>query len=379
MRELKKLLSDLIAIPSVNPMGFDRSGQEYLEAHLAEYVARFLRKMRVDVEVREVFPQRPNVVGYVDAHAKETILLEAHMDTIPVDNMTIEPFKPVIKAGKVFGRGSCDTKASLAAILLAVKQLLNSRKRLSRNVIIAAVCDEEYGLNGTRAILKDGRKMHYAIVGEPTGLEIVNEHKGVMRWRMTVHGKSAHSAYPQDGINAIFHAGILLNRLNQHAQDLLSGRRHPTLGTPTLSVGTIVGGQSVNTIPNECTIEIDRRTLPRETPASVLARVRRLIPRSIHCIISKPHLVVPGLDGEENEELVRILRDAIRGCNLAPVLRSARYVTDASLYAAKGIPAVVFGPGRIEQAHAEVEFVRLREVERAVEVYKKLLTSSSDR
>jgi len=374
--ELTKLLADLVAIPSINPMGRDRAGGEYLEENLAQHVFHYLTRHKIDVEIQHVFPGRPNVLGFVDVGACETMLLEAHLDTVPVDNMSIDPFDPVVKEGKLFGRGSCDTKASLAAILLSVKSLLASRNRLFRNIIIAAVCDEEYGLSGTKAIVKKGRKIHYAIVGEPTGLEIVNCHKGVVRWRMSVHGKSAHSAYPQQGVNAIFHMAPLLEALERHSGDLLGGRRHRMLGSATLSVGIIEGGQSVNTVPNLCTIEIDRRTLPGETATAITKTIKRIVPRSIRFSMARPHLVVPGLESQKNRILVRMLKGAFHKCGREVRIHGARYVTDASLYAARGIPSVVFGPGRIEQAHSEREFVRLSEVRAAVDIYRALLTGN---
>ncbi len=377
MKELTRLLADLVAIPSVNPMGRDRNGPEYLEKNVAEYVSNFLNRQRIDVQVQQVFPGRPNVIGHIEIGARETILLEAHMDTIPVDNMTIDPFDPVVKGRKLYGRGSCDTKSSLAAILFAVKEVLKTRRRLTRNVIVAAVSDEEYGLNGTKALLKQGWKFHYAIVGEPTRLEVINCHKGVIRWRMSTLGKSAHSAYPQHGVNAIFSMGRLLEALEQHAENLIAAKAHPMLGTATLSVGIIEGGHSVNAVPNSCTIEIDRRTLPGETADSVLKKIRRAVPRSVRHSISKPHLVVPSLSEKQSWKVVELLRDAFRenGKNLK--VHGARYVTDASLYAAKGIPSAVFGPGRIEQAHSEVEYVNLHEVEEAALIHSALLTNSS--
>jgi len=374
--ELTKLLAELVAIPSINPMGRNRSGPEYQEENVAQHVLHYLRRHKMDVELEHVFPGRPNVLGFVDIGARETMLLEAHLDTVPVDNMAIDPFDPVVKRGKLFGRGACDTKSSLAAILFSVKSLLASRKRLSRSIIIAAVCDEEYGLSGTKAVLKNGRRIHYAIVGEPTGLEIINCHKGVVRWRMSVQGKSAHSAYPQQGVNAIFHMAHLLEALERHSQDLLNGKPHRMLGTATLSVGIIEGGQSVNTVPNLCTIEIDRRTLPGESTAYIMKTIEQLVPSSIRYSMARPHLVVPGLDSQQNRVLVSLLRAAFHSCGRKPRIHGARYVTDASLYAAKGIPSAVFGPGRIEQAHSEREFVRLSEVRTAVDIYGALLTGS---
>jgi acetylornithine deacetylase/succinyl-diaminopimelate desuccinylase family protein len=376
MDEVTKLLAELVAIPSINPMGRNRSGPEYSEESVAQRVSNYLKRHRIDVEIQHVFPGRPNVLGFVEIGAPETILLEAHMDTVPVDNMVIDPFDPVLKSDMLFGRGACDTKASLAAILFSVKSLLASRKRLSRNIVIAAVCDEEYGLSGTKAVLKSGRRFHYAVVGEPTGLEIINCHKGVVRWRISVKGKSAHSAYPQQGVNAIFHMARLLEALERHAQSLVNGRRHPMLGSATLSVGIIEGGQSVNSVPNLCTIEIDRRTLPGESTASIMKTVQRLVPRSIRYSMARPHLEVPGLSTERNRPLVSLLKGAFGRNRRTARIRGARYVTDASLYAAKGVPSVVFGPGRIEQAHAEREFVRLSEVRSAVDIYLALLTSS---
>jgi len=374
MDELTRLLADLVAIPSVNPMGRDVAGEQYFEEMVGEFVYHYLARLCVDLERQKVHPHRFNILGFIDVRARETVLVESHLDTVPVDNMSIPPFDPVVKNGKLYGRGSCDTKSSLAALLYSLKKVLASPGKLKRNLFVAAVCDEEYTLSGTRALLKNKPKADYAIVGEPTALEIVNTHKGVVRWKIHTLGKSAHSAYPQRGVNAVYAMAKVLAALEHHNQRLVNGKRHDILGTPTLSVGVIHGGQSVNTVPDRCTIEVDRRTLPSEGPDSVLKQVKDILPKSVRWRMSKPDLFVPGLDGEGSDHVVTHLEEAMRAAGIRPKIGAANYVTDASLYAAKGIPAVVFGPGRIGQAHAEVEYVRLREVEEAARVYEAVFT-----
>ena len=267
---LVRLLSDLVAIPSVNPMGRGKGGTGYSEADVAACVAAFMRSHRMDVRVSEVSPGRPNVTGYVDAGAEKTLLLEAHLDTVQADAMTIPSFTPEVRDGKLYGRGSCDTKGSLAAFLYGVSSALGAGGRLRFNVVILAAADEEYQFTGARHAVAQGLKADFGIVGEPTLLRIVRAHKGVTRWRLRTKGLAAHSAYPERGENAIYAMGHVLVALEEYALALRGTTPHPILGVPSLSAGVIEGGEAVNIVPESCTVEIDRRTLPGESTEQVL-------------------------------------------------------------------------------------------------------------
>ncbi|HMK38264.1 MAG TPA: M20/M25/M40 family metallo-hydrolase, partial [Bacteroidota bacterium] len=267
---LVRLLADLVACASVNPMGRGKSGRQYREEDVADCVNGYLRSHGVDTSVSEISPGRPNVTGFVDAGAEKTLLLEAHTDTVHADSMTIPPFSPEVRNGRLYGRGSCDTKGSLAAFLHGLCSLLDGGGKLAYNVIILAAADEEYQFTGALHAVAHGLKADFAVVGEPTGLRIVRAHKGVTRWRIVTRGLAAHSAYPERGKNAIYAMARVLQRMEAHGDALRAASPHPLLGSPSLSVGVIEGGEAVNVVPDRCVAEVDRRTLPGESAGEVL-------------------------------------------------------------------------------------------------------------
>lgn len=371
---LVSLLADLVAIPSVNPMGRGKTGPEYSEAAIAGFVASYLRRHGVDVETSEVTPGRPNVIGHIDAGQSSTLLLEAHLDTVHVDTMTIPPFAPDVKEGRLYGRGSCDTKGSLASFLYAICSMIHAGRKLRHNVVIAAVADEEYQFSGAKHAVARGLKADMGIAGEPTNLRIVRAHKGVTRWRIETRGRSAHSAYPDRGLNAIYAMGHVLTRLEEHARALAATPPHPVLGHATLSVGVIEGGQTVNTVPDRCVIEIDRRTIPGETTDSVLGPVRELL-RDVKCWeIIPPHLAVDGMDVAATSPVVAMLSSAVKDITGNVVVEAAHYATDAGIYNKAGIPTVVFGPGDIARAHTESEYIELEQLRAASDIIRRLMS-----
>ncbi len=367
------LLSDLVAIPSVNPMG--RTGGAYGEGELAGYVLEYLRRSGVDAVRDEFLPGRPNVTGRIDVGAPATVMLEAHLDTVHAERMEIPPFSPEVREGRLYGRGACDTKGSLAAFLHASTSLLKRPGALRHNVVLAAVADEEYLFTGARRLIEQKVNVDYAIAGEPTRLRVVRAHKGVTRWKIVTRGKAAHSAYPEAGENAIYTMAQVVQRMETHAADLLAGKPHPLLGTPTLSVGVIEGGQTVNIVPDRCWIDVDRRTLPGETTETVLAPIRRLLAEVEGATLEGPYLAVAGMEIPESSPIVRLLANAISEERGDATVESAQYATDAGIYNGAGIPAVVFGPGDIARAHTSNEFLELSELESAASIITRFLTA----
>ena len=375
MDAVTKLLSDLVAIPSMNPMGRGRIGKEYCEQSVAEFVAGVMRKASIDAELQQVFPGRPNVVGYVSAGAQETLMLEAHLDTVLADSMLIDPFDPVVRDGRLYGRGACDTKGSIAAFLQAVVNLLKAGKGMRYNVLLLFVSDEEYHFAGAQYAARQGLKADFGIAGEPTQLRIVRAHKGVTRWKIFTKGVAAHSAYPERGKNAIYAMAKVVDRLQQYAIALSTVRPHQLLGTPSLSVGVIEGGQAVNVVPDHCWIEIDRRTLPGETVQNVLKPIKYLLSGFEECEIQEPHLCVAGMEVAEHAPIVERLTQAVTSVCGEAIVEAAHYATDAGIYNSIGVPAVVFGPGNIARAHTEVEYIELQQLSQAVAIIERFLTS----
>ncbi len=369
-----KLLADLVAIPSVNPMGKRRNGVAYQEKDLAEFVASYLKRSGLDVEVYDVAPGRPNVAAFVNVNAAETLLLEAHLDTVQGENMTIEPFSPVVDDGRMYGRGSCDTKGSLAAFCHSVVSLLERGKKFRFNIMLLFVSDEEYLFTGARTAAERKINASFGIVGEPTGLAIVTAHKGVTRWRVRTKGLAAHSAYPERGTNAIYRMSPVVERLEKHARSLAEHRPHPLLGVPSLSVGIIEGGQAVNVVPDHCWIEVDRRSIPGETTASILRPISELLKGLPGVEIDEPYLSLAGMEVSADSSIVTLLSQAVNEVTGKAAIETAHYATDAGIYNKAGIPSVVFGPGDIAQAHTVDEFIDLRQLSQAVEILQRFIT-----
>lgn len=372
MHRAVALARELIAIPSVNPMGKNVSGEIYSEKHVAAFVHAFLRALQVDVCIEAVDPNHPNVIAKIDAGKAETVLLEAHMDTVSHENMSISPFDPKIENGLLYGRGSCDTKSALAVYLYAVEQMLQQGYSWKRNLILAAVHDEEYSFGGARQLAQMKLPATFAIAGEPTSLNIIHAHKGVCRFRLSTPGKSAHAALPWLGENAIYQMGEVIKRLEAYAQRLLK-KNHAELGPTTMNIGRIWGGETVNTVPSSCTIEIDHRLLPGDNYDSIRLAIADELQGIVEYHIEPPYLEAPGVYNDKNSLACRELLRACQTAGWSPSLKTAHYATDASILNAAGIPTIVFGPGDIEMAHTAAECIAVRDIEKAAEIILALL------
>ncbi len=373
MHESTRLLRDLVALPSVNPMGRPAQGPEFYEHRVSDYLEGFFRDLGVPCERQPVAPLRANVVARCELPgAGRTVILEAHQDTVPTDNMTIDPFAARIEGGRLYGRGACDIKGGLAAMLAAFARVAREKPRGSASVIMACSVDEEYTFKGVQELVRRGLKADGAVVAEPTGLDVVHAHKGAVRWYISAPGRSCHSSSPELGVNAIYRMGRLLTAVERYAERLRASRADPLLGPPTLSVGRIEGGTSVNTVPDLCRIEVDRRLVSGEDPRAAPEDLVRFLHTEggidFPFTSEEPWMSKAALGPEGSEELVRRLGEAIDAVRGGHRVRAVPYGTDASTIAGAGTPAVVFGPGDIARAHTCDEWVPLDEVEQAAEI-----------
>ncbi len=268
------MLRDLIAIPSVNPMGREDLPAEIVgEQAVAEHVAGLLGRLGMDAALLGR-GGRTSVVAeaHVSASA-ETLLVASHLDTVPVDGMEIDPFDPVVEGDRVLGRGSCDTKAGMAALLEALERVLE-RGRLRRNVIVVGESDEELGSRGVSDVLAHlgDRRPDWVLATEPTDLRLINAHKGVVHAEICAHGRACHSSNPGLGRNAIVLLARAILAIEEGAA-IFAERPHPQLGPATLSIGIVKGGQAPNIVPDEARIWVDRRTLPDESPELVRQQI----------------------------------------------------------------------------------------------------------
>jgi len=373
-----KILKDLVAIPSINPMR-PNSG-EVAERAAIDYLEALLRREQVDCERQIVADGRENLIAVVHATtgrpAAGGLLLNSHIDTVPVANMAIAPFDPVLKDGRILGRGSCDAKASIATMLAALLAHAQRPER-PRPVLFLATVDEEFSFAGSRRFIERQWPVSAAVVGEPTELANVIAHKGVVRWRMQVRGVSAHGATPELGRNAIYDGARVAVLLGQYASELSRRGGHPLLKHPTLNVGRVTGGQAVNMVPDRCEFEIDRRMLPGESAVEALKDCEEWLRKRLEGIdfsLEDPFLDDPPLETSSDSTIARSLQNAQRlVLGTASPCVGAHYGTDGSKLAAAGIETVVCGPGNIAQAHTKAEFVDVEQVTLAVKLYGRLI------
>jgi acetylornithine deacetylase len=297
------------------------------------------------------------------------------MDTVGLDGMGERGLQPVVRDGRLYGRGACDTKGSLAAMLGAIGALRERRHDLRLNVQLLAAVDEEYRYRGVLRYLDGGGRPAAAIVGEPSGLRLVVAHKGCLRTRISTVGRAAHSSRPEDGVNAIDAMTGILTALG-HLRRRLAGRRHALAGGASMSVGRIWGGTAVNVVPDRCTIEVDRRLIPGEVAEDALAEIdaaleaaRRADPE-LRIEREDPFVADWALDTPPDAAVVRAGMAACRDEGLPADPVGVSFGSDASkLWALGHVPSVVLGPGDIAQAHTADEFVPLEDLTRAAALY----------
>jgi acetylornithine deacetylase len=384
------LLKDLVAIPSVNPMGRFDSPDEPYESNLSDYLERVFRELGAPCERIEIAPKRANVIARYDApRARQTIVLDAHQDTVPVDGMTIPPFEPAVRDGRLYGRGACDVKGGMAAMLAAFARLWRERPRGGANVVLTCCCDEEStstGVNDLVRLWEDGlgrsallaQRPDAAVVAEPTELDVVVAHRGATRWKIRTTGRACHSSDPSQGINAIYSMARIVQCLEEYAAELPElVPPHPLCGPATLSVGVIAGGVSVNTVPDECTIEIDRRVVPGEDGRTVMKEVEAYLNEraGVPFEMLRPWIIGPALE-EFNAALADSLLTAVAEVAGPHRKIGVPYGTHASRFSWAGVPAVVFGPGSIAQAHTKDEWISVEQLQQAAEIYYRFCTSS---
>jgi acetylornithine deacetylase len=375
MLPLPDLLAELVRLPSVNPMGrTDLPADLLYESRVSRFLEHEVRNLGVPVTRQPVAPGRDNVVATYTppSPAPFTVLFEAHQDTVPVDGMTVEPFGARVENGRLYGRGACDVKAGVVVMLAAFARLVKEKPPGSAAVTLAFTVDEEHAGAGVQELMRSGVRADYAVVAEPTLLNIVNAHKGVARWVLETTGRACHSSRPDDGVNAVYRMARVVAVLEEYADALRGRPADPILGPRTLAVGRIAGGTSPNTVPDFCRIDIDRRLLPGETAAAAAADLTAFLaarlPADLHYTLTPSPAGCPALSPALSGELVQRLGAVIDSVVGKHAVQPVPFGTDAATVAQAGVPAVVFGPGDIAQAHTKDEWIDLAQLEPAAEI-----------
>ncbi len=378
------ILAKLVSLPSVNPMGGTVDPGICYEGRVSDWLVGFFRLIGATYERIEVRPGRDNVIARYDSPgAKFTILMDAHQDTVPVEGMTIAPFTPKIADGRLWGRGACDVKGGMAAMLFAFRRLIQEKPAGAANVVLSCTCDEEATITGISDLVtywttaKGKSKLlesppDVAIIAEPTELDVVVAHRGVTRFKVRTKGRACHSSDPTQGVNAIYRMAKLVSALQEYADDLaVTVKAHPLCGSASLSVGKISGGTSVNIVPDECVIEVDRRITPGEDAAGIVVGIREFLAARLDFDFEfdAPWIECAALTDANNTDLANTVLEHVEAVDGPHAAVGVPYGTHASTTCAAGVPSIVFGPGSIQQAHTKDEYIDIGQLKKAAEVY----------
>lgn len=357
----------LVATPSVNPVLAPGGAGE---GAVAELAAGWLRGWGFRTEVVEAAEGRPNVVARLEGDGP-VLLLNGHLDTVGVEGMERPPFEAAVEDGRLYGRGACDMKGGVAALLAAARRLAADGPR--PGLVVALTADEEHASVGMEALVRGGVEADLAVVCEPTSLAVMPAHKGFVWVEAAFRGRAAHGSRPDQGVDAIRHAGLYLAALDGYEARLRDGVRHSLLGPGSHHAGTIRGGTAESVYPDACTLVLERRTLPGEDADGILAELQEVLDevRTDHPAVEaelRVTLARPGTEVPVEAPLVRGLLQALEAGGLEPRVEGMSAWVDAAYLNEAGIPAVCFGPGDIARAHSAVEWCPVEEIRTCADV-----------
>jgi acetylornithine deacetylase len=340
------LLRDLVAIDSVNP---SLSPGARGEAEIARRIAGELESLGLHVEIADAAPGRPNVVGVLDGRAPgRSLMFCGHTDTVGVTGMQ-RPFAPEIRGGRLYGRGAQDMKGGVAAMIGAVRRIVETGGLERGRVVIAAVVDEEHASIGAEALVAKWRA-DAAVVTEPTSLEVAVAHKGFQWIALETRGRAAHGSRPLEGRDAILRMGRVLARLEALDRRLQQGPSHALLGTASLHASLVDGGHELSSYPSHASLQYERRTLPSESSDVALMEANAILAelKGEDSEFEAEARQVFGRDGYEIDaasQLPSLLSDAAKAVGCQATIAGMSFWTDAAILGAAGIPSVLFGPG----------------------------------
>ncbi len=373
----------LIRLQSVNPPG--------REAETADYVGRLMSQIGMEVQVDQLEPDRANVIGRIEGTGGgPKLMLNGHLDVVPpgeLDQWRHPPFEPHVEDGRLFGRGSCDMKGGVSAILAAVKSIADSKTKLKGDLLVTFVADEESLGKGVNDIVERGYSADMAVIGEPTRLQVVTAHKGLIWVELTTFGKSAHASTVKsndrgDEVNAIYKMCKAISATENYLP-VLEKINHKLVGNPTISVGEISGGTKPNVVPDNCRAMIERRMLPGERSDQVIQEIRKLFDSiGMSDRKFKYDLQIVNIrdaaEISEHEKIVKLCRNSVKEVTgIDPGITGFIATSDmATLVNRAKIPTVLLGPGDLAQAHAPNESVSIKELILAARIYEHLITTA---
>jgi len=347
-----------IASESSDPMGSYRFGPEF---GVAEYLQKLCTDRGIYWRLQEALLDRFNFIAFFPQENAPKLLIVAHMDTVSAKGME-EPFSANITDGKLYGRGACDDKGPLATAL-ATLMGLRDKGVMRYDVTFVGTVDEECSMAGAAQFAKECGDYDLCIAIEPTGLRLINAHKGVYRGQVICKGKATHSSTPKLGDNAIIKMHEVITDLLQYGEEL-EAHNDPLLGDASMAITKISGGSVINIIPDSCEISFDIRLLPEHEPKEIQAVLKKIIgDRGKLRKIFATNAIHPGPVNNH----IKQFTEAIRSGGEDPRPTTAAYATDCSKLIKKG-PCIVWGPGHIEQAHKSIEYIEISQIEKGCRI-----------
>ncbi len=386
LSEVAKLCQTMVRIPSVNPQAKTAFQPPYGEQQMARFVCNWLNEHHLDGQIQTVAPNRPNVLAVAPGqNPAKTLLLCAHLDTVDVRDMTIEPFIGQARDGRILGRGSSDDKGPLAAMMIAFRDRVH-KDNLPHNLALLATCGEEFDRTGSDFFATQlshhtnsplPGKLAAAIFAEPTNLKVIFAHRGVVRLLLTTQGKSAHSSRPEKGKNAIYPMARAVTAVENFAAELAHRPPHPQLGLETASVTVLHGGQQVNVVPDSCTAQVDWRILPGRDAQQCRDELNLFLKNQLHDDIAVELInQYDPVDNDLEHNIIAALLDAaeaVTGRREKAVFAGA---TDASAFTRWNIPKIIFGPGSLHTAHTQDEYIEIDKLDQGLTAYQKFLNGN---
>lgn len=369
--ELTALLTDLVRIDSINP---DLIAGAKGEADLAAFITQWATRAGLEVTLQEAAPGRPNVIVIArGTGGGQNLMLNGHLDTVGLTGM-VDPFSARVEGHKMYGRGVYDMKAGVAASLMTAKRAQSLGLR--GDVIVTCVADEEVASLGTQAICRELPRWRPAavIVTEPTEMEIAVAHRGFIWFDIETFGVAAHGSRPHLGVDAIAKMGPVLVSLEQHDRELRAHPTHPHVGSGSIHASIIQGGQEMSSYPAYSKLQVERRTIPGESPELAQAQLQAILDR---CASADPAfkarltrgLVREAFEVDETTTIVQLCRQHLTQVMGQPAkIGGVSFWADSAFFAAAGVPTVLLGPTGFG-AHGAVEWVDLDSVHQCVEVY----------
>ena len=372
--DIAERVAEIVRIPSVNPLHAGPVSGDGAERELTDWLANHTEALGAQVIVDHVEDNRSNVYARFEGSSDRAVTIDVHLDTVGVEHMTDDPFDGRIEDGRVYGRGSVDTKATFAVVLQVLEELKAAGKRPIPTVnLVGTVSEEGGGLLGAARyrdwLLERGQRIEQIVVAEPTMCAPVHGHKGGIGLDVTVHGHAAHSSKPHLGANALSGAARVVVAIDDEQERLEALEATTPVGKGTVSVTELAGGLARNIIPDECTLYVGRRTAPGEDIDHVRAALCHLIENSAAPLTTTIESLYgdgsPGFYQDPSCSLVTVLAQL---ADTSPT--TAEYGSNALKYGEVADQLVVFGPGSIDQAHQAVEWVDIGQLNRAVDVYR---------